>query len=82
MKVEQEQVTIGDWWAPCCVHDLYQASTDADVEEARNCMPFAGAWNTKEEALADLLHPSHFLKAEWRADDVAYAREHHGYTGE
>lgn len=56
------KVTVGWWYARCCIEDIYQFRTDAEVvdvlddyaEDAEEGHSWAGFWPTKEEALLAL----------------------------
>ena len=48
---------IGLWWAACCVLDLQQIQSGDDLAEAMNGWDYggyAGAWPSREEAIAAL----------------------------
>jgi hypothetical protein len=51
---------IGDWWAACCIEDLYEIRTNEDLEDVLEWLSeedfggIAGLWPTREAALADL----------------------------
>ena len=62
MRLRPEDAGIGHWWASCCEEDLRQMYTQEDVDEMREWAAdyaagdgiFAGAWDTKEAALAEM----------------------------
>lgn len=58
MRKTIHDITAGDWWAPCCLHDLQRASTAEDISEALEFaedMGIAGVWETCAEAVDDLI---------------------------
>ena len=58
MRKTIEQLAIGDWWAPCCLHDLQPVKSNEEVAEAREFaeeMGIGGVWSTCSEAVDDLI---------------------------
>jgi len=62
MKIEPKQAKIGMWYAPCCLHDLYQITSQDDLEwiaSNEEDQPEEGkldirVWDNLEEALSEL----------------------------
>jgi hypothetical protein len=71
--IQQSGLRIGDWWAPCCVRDLEKITTDAELEIAREAIPYAGGWTSLGAALRDLLAPHRYSSEVDQRNDVAYA---------
>ena len=56
-KLTREELRIGHWWAPCCLHDLQQVHDQADLATIMDDeMPmFRDGWDTCAEAVAELI---------------------------
>lgn len=80
MKKAQGTIELGDWSAPCCIHDLAKVETSEDLENARTEIPFAGAWGTLQEAINDLVNRKNYSRDTDWSDDIAYAKEHFDMT--
>lgn len=77
--IDSDALAIGDWWAPCCLHDLSQIQTADDLEAARGYIPYSGGWHTLREAVAYFLDPDQFRclgdeRERAQAEEEAYAR--------
>ncbi|MBZ4187205.1 hypothetical protein K7B09_12825 [Thermomonas sp. RSS23] len=61
MKKEASALKVGDWWAPCCLHDLTQIKNEGDLSDAVEMAQdeefglFAGGWDTCSEAVDELI---------------------------
>ena len=49
------ELSLGDWYCACCLHDLQHIATLDDLEEARDAQPFRGGWATCAEAVSALI---------------------------
>src|SRR5690349_9365323 len=74
-QVDQDALAIGDWWAPCCVHDLEQIQTAEELAFARTMVPYAGGWHSLREALAELLNSRHYMDQAELDEEIEYARQ-------
>ena len=53
MKKQASEMKIGDWWAPCCLHDLQQLKDADDIEAIRPM--FRDGCDTCAEAVDELI---------------------------
>lgn len=55
--LKREEMRIGHWWAPCCLHDLQQVQDDDDIATILDdeIPMFCGGWETCAEAVAYLV---------------------------
>lgn len=57
MRKAAAEMAIGDWWAPCCLHDLRQVQGAEDIaviNDDENLM-FCGGWSTCAQAVDELI---------------------------
>lgn len=56
-QVKREDMRIGHWWAPCCLHDLQQVQDEEDIATIMDdeMLMFCGGWDTCAEAVDDLI---------------------------
>ena len=54
MKIKQKDVSIGHWFAPCCLHDLQRIHDSDGLENAQMPELFCGAWECCSEAVDEL----------------------------
>ena len=57
MRKQATEMVIGDWWAPCCLHDLTQVADADDLATLldNEFLMFKGGWDTCAEAVAELV---------------------------
>lgn len=75
----RDEAKIGDYYAPCCLHDLYPITTEEERIDALDGQPHAGVWGSLEDAVSDLLDEDHrTMSQSYFLKELQYAVDTYG----